>query len=229
MWNGKMKALTLSYDDGVLQDKRFIQIINKYGLRCTFNINSGMLYNECLWVTKGVEVRRMTVSECKETFKGHEIAAHSLTHPALSSLDDYMIERQIVGDKVNIENLFGIKVTGLALPGGGNDVRIPAICDKFGIKYVRTINETESFDIPENLYELDSTARHSNSHLFELLDKFINLKPDKPQLFYMWGHSYEFDTDNNWELIEEFCKRVSERDDIFFGTNDEVLSPFYGK
>ena len=37
-----MKALTFSYDDGVTQDKRLIKILNKYGLKCTFNINSGL-------------------------------------------------------------------------------------------------------------------------------------------------------------------------------------------
>ena len=34
------KALTLSYDDGVWADKRFIETINRGGLKCTFNINS---------------------------------------------------------------------------------------------------------------------------------------------------------------------------------------------
>ena len=37
---GKQKALTLSYDDGVQQDIRFIEILDKYGIKCTFNINS---------------------------------------------------------------------------------------------------------------------------------------------------------------------------------------------
>jgi len=35
------KAVTLSYDDGVRQDKRLISIMQKYGLKGTFNINSG--------------------------------------------------------------------------------------------------------------------------------------------------------------------------------------------
>lgn len=72
---------------------------------------------ECLWVTKSVKVKRMTVSECKETFEGHEIAAHSLTYHGLASLDDCMIERQIVDDRANIENLFDGKVADLALHG----------------------------------------------------------------------------------------------------------------
>ena len=39
--DGKSKVLTLSYDDGVVQDIRFIEILDKYGLKGTFNINTG--------------------------------------------------------------------------------------------------------------------------------------------------------------------------------------------
>lgn len=227
MWNGKTKAFTLSYDDGVLQDKRFVEIINKYGLKCTFNINSGMLYNECLYITNGVEARRMTLEECKKTFRGHEIAGHSLTHPGFGELNDHLIEREIVGDKVNIENLFGCKVTGFAIPGGGRDSRIEPIARQFGIKYVRTIDSTESFEIPDSLYELNPTAHHNCKNLLNLCDDFINMKCDTPKLFYLWGHSYEFDVNKNWDFFEEFCKKISGRDDIFYGTNHKVLSPFY--
>ena len=38
---GLGKALTLSYDDGVEQDIKLIDILNRYGLKCTFNLNSG--------------------------------------------------------------------------------------------------------------------------------------------------------------------------------------------
>ena len=37
---GKAKALTLSYDDGVRQDKKLIEIFNKNGIKGTFNVNS---------------------------------------------------------------------------------------------------------------------------------------------------------------------------------------------
>ena len=37
---GRAKALTLSYDDGVVQDIRLIDIMRRHGLKGTFNINS---------------------------------------------------------------------------------------------------------------------------------------------------------------------------------------------
>ena len=36
----KRKVLTLSYDDGVEQDIRLVEIMKKHGLKGTFNINT---------------------------------------------------------------------------------------------------------------------------------------------------------------------------------------------
>ena len=38
---GLAKALTFSYDDGVEQDIRLVEILDKYGMKGTFNLNSG--------------------------------------------------------------------------------------------------------------------------------------------------------------------------------------------
>ena len=39
---GKTKAVTLSYDDGVTQDKRLAELFRSHGLKCTFNLNAGL-------------------------------------------------------------------------------------------------------------------------------------------------------------------------------------------
>ena len=44
-----------------------------------------------------------------------------------------------------------------------------------------------------------------------------------PKLFYLWGHSYEFDNNNNWNVIEEFCEYVGGREDIWYVTNGEIF------
>ena len=43
---GKAKALTLSYDDGMRQDMRMVEILRPAGIKCTFNINSGCFFDE---------------------------------------------------------------------------------------------------------------------------------------------------------------------------------------
>jgi hypothetical protein len=42
-------------------------------------------------------------------------------------------------------------------------------------------------------------------------------------MFYVWGHSYEFNNDNNWELIEEFAKAAGNREDTWYATNIEIV------
>ena len=37
---GKSKAFTMSYDDGVVQDKRLIELMKANGIKGTFNLNS---------------------------------------------------------------------------------------------------------------------------------------------------------------------------------------------
>ena len=59
--------------------------------------------------------------------------------------------------------------------------------------------------------------------MFALGEKFLHLKADRPQLFYIWGHSYEFDVADTWDRFEQFCEMMSGQSDIFYGTNAEVL------
>lgn len=227
MWNGKNKAITLSYDDGVLQDKKLVKILDYYGVKATFNINSGMLYNECIWINKNVTIIRMTADELINNLSGHEIAVHGLTHTDLRNDDYNQTERQLIGDKVNLERIFNRKIYGMAYPGGFCSENARKVCEKFGIKYARLAGESKNFEVPSDLLNFNGTVHHSSPDFLDLTKKFLELETDKPVMLYVWGHSYEFDIDNNWNIIEDFCKAVSGNKDIFFGTNHEVLSPFY--
>lgn len=232
MFHGKRKAVTFSYDDGVTQDKRLIGIFNRYGLKATFNINSELLGLENTLVREGKTVNhtKNRKSEVKEIYKGHEVAVHTLTHPNLTELDESEIIRQVEEDRKNLEALVGYDVVGMAYPCGGvnNDDRVAdVIRNHTPLKYARTITSTHSFDLQENLLRFNPTVYHHREWdaLFQLAEEFIRLKPDRPQLFYVWGHSYEFDIHDTWDRFEEFCRLISGKDDIFYGTNREVLLP----
>ena len=97
MWNGKKKAVTFSFDDGVTQDIRLIEIFNKYGLKGTFNLNSGFLGLNGTLDRNGRIVRhdKIAADKIKEAYKGHEVAVHTLTHPNLTGLEDAEIIRQV--------------------------------------------------------------------------------------------------------------------------------------
>ena len=231
MFNGKMKALTFSYDDGVDQDRRLIEIFNKYGLKCTFNLNSERLGRPGMLNLAGKPINHNKVlpEEVRELYKDHEVAVHTLTHPLLPNIaDDAEIIRQVEEDRKNLSALCGYEVIGMAYPCGGqnHDDRVAKLIrENTGVKYSRTIISNYSFDLQEDLYKFKPTVYHHGEFdkMLELGKKFLELEADKPQIFYVWGHAYEFDYAENWDKFEEFCKMMSGHDDIFYGTNKEVL------
>lgn len=227
----KFKAVTLSYDDGVVQDIRLIELLNKYGLKCTFNLNSELLGKNGVLNQGGLRIAHYKIQpqDVKEIYQGHEVAVHTLTHPLLPTVDDAEVIRQVERDRENLSELVGYEVVGMAYPGGGvnNDERVAEVIkNNTGVKYCRTITNTDSFDIQENLYRFNPNVFHVMQYdrLMEMGKDFVELKAEKPQIFYIWGHSYEMDlVPDYWIKLEEFFKFISNRDDIFYGTNKEVL------
>ena len=229
MWNGKKKAVTFSFDDGVVQDRRAVALLNKYGLKGTFNLNSDLLGKEGLttWLKKVVSHSTIEASEVKDLYKGHEVAVHTLTHPNLTELDKDEIIRQVEKDRENLSKLCGYEVIGMAYPCGGvnNDDRVAQIIrENTGVKYARTITSTYQFGAQENLLRFNPTVYYVEKCLEEVVDKFLATETDEPQLLYIWGHTYELDAELiSWEAIERVCQKLANRDDIFYGTNKEVL------
>lgn len=217
--DGRVKALTLSYDDGFRQDKRLIEIMDKNGLKGTFNINSGESVRKFIPDT-------MELSEAKSLYinSGHEVAIHTLTHQHLERMDSTEIITEIVEDRKNIEKEYGVIARGMAYPYGTYNDLIIDILDKCHIAYARTTKATHSFNLPENWLTLHPTCHHNDEKLTNLAERFVE-KHNKwgyPELFYLWGHSNEFDRDNNWSVIENFAKYIGGRDNIWYATNIEI-------
>ncbi len=231
MFNGKKKALTFSYDDGVTQDIRLIALLNKYGLKATFNLNSDLLGKSgCLTGGNGVVVshNKVKASDVKYIYEGHEVAVHTLTHPNLTQIaDDREVIRQVEKDRVQLSELCGYNVIGMAYPCGGinNDDRTAALIkNETGVKYARALESNGRFYPQHNLYRFRSTTYHlAKDDMLRLAQHFLAADPSDPMIFYIWGHSYEFDFENTWDWFEEFCQLVSGRDDVFYGTNKEIL------
>ena len=225
----KMKAVTFSYDDGITQDRRLIELFDKYGLKATFNINSELLGTGHGLIREDVTVAhvRLRREELSRAYEGHEIAVHTLTHPSLIKIeDDSEIIRQVEEDRKVLSDLVGYDVVGMAYPFGSvNERVVKLIKEHTGIRYARTVVSTHSFDKQVDLLRFNPTVYQHREFekMFELAHEFINAKPDCPQLFYIWGHSFELDIHNTWSKMEDFCKLISGRDDIFYATNREVL------
>lgn len=225
---GKKKAVTFSYDDGVTQDERLIALFNKYGLKCTFNLNSGYLGHTGELIREGVRVDHTKIApeRIRGVYEGHEVATHSVTHPYLTRLTDDEIVREIEDDRIRLSELVGYDVVGHAYPMGDCDERVGRILrERTGVKYARTVISTHSFDLQDDLYLFNPTVYHHRemNEMFRLGEEFLNLKTDDPKILYVWGHAYEFDIHDDWKRFEEFLEMISGRDDIAYCTNKECL------
>lgn len=229
--SGKIKkAVTFSYDDGITQDVQMIELMNKYGLKGTFNLNSQLLGTGSFLTGKDYKIchYKLKPEDVRHVYEGHEVAVHTLTHVNLTTVDDAEVIRQVEQDRLNLSDLAGYEVVGMAYPCGGvnNDDRVAQIIkDHTGVRYSRTTDCTNSFEPQKNLYRFNPTSyHHSFDSMRELAEKLITMQPETPQIFYIWGHSYEQDFRSDyWSQLEEFFKLISGHEDIFYGTNAQIL------
>ena len=209
---GKSKALTLSYDDGRIEDRKMVEIINRYGIKATFHINSGLLDKEGF----------IRSDEVKDLFDGHEISLHTLNHPFLTNIPTEQIIREVQDDRRNLEALAGYPIKGMSYPFGVYNDKIVDIFKTLGIVYSRTVHSTGTFDLPGDFLRLNPTIHHKQD-LLKKTDDFLAINNDRVlHLFYVWGHSFEFEYDNNWGLLEDFCKKVGGKEQVWFATNIEI-------
>lgn len=222
---GKKKALTLSYDDGNRRDRRLCELMRKYGAKGTFNLNSGYLSTEPEENESNIGWQQLTAAQCREVYgTDMEVAIHGRNHPWLEKLPTPEAMAEIIEDRIGLEELTGLPVRGGAYPYGTYNDAVVEILRLAGIAYCRTTKRTGGFALPTDWLRLHPTAHHSDPDLMELARHFVETptKNDDPWLFYLWGHTYEFDRDDNWALIEEFLRMVGGREDIWYATNLEV-------
>lgn len=233
--DGKAKAVTFSYDDGVIQDLKLVRLFDKYGMKATFNFNGAVMRDN------------FTQEQITENFisKGHEIAIHGEFHRANGNLRPIEGIRDVLNCRIELENKCGQIIRGMAYPDSGitlmgNFTTYEAIKNylcELDIAYARTLGgDNNLFLLPEDFHAWMPTAHHNNPHIMEFIDEFLNLDISTkayharrvPRLFYIWGHSYEFDRNaefDNWEHIEKICQKFSaHNDEIWFATNMEICN-----
>lgn len=207
--NGKRKALTFSYDDARTEDRKLVEIFNTYGMKGTFHLNAANFGR----------VNFLTEEEIAPLYKGHEIASHGLTHPWLERLPPERFAVEVLEDRRRLESLCGYPVRGMSYPWGTCNEEVIAGIRALGIRYSRTIQSTNQFNLPEQFLRWNPTCHH-NADLLSRIEPFRNARPFS--LFYVWGHSFEFTRDNNWDLMRRFCEEAASMEDVWFATNIEI-------
>ncbi|MBR6557573.1 MAG: polysaccharide deacetylase family protein [Clostridia bacterium] len=210
---GVSRCLTMSYDDGRKEDVRLVEIFNKNGIKGTFHLNSGFFCRDNV----------ISFEDVKDLYKGHEVSCHMATHPWPTIIPETAKLAEIYEDRKALEKACGYPVRGMSYPYGNFDDETIKVIKNTGIEYSRTVHSTNNFDIPEDFLRWDPTCHHRH----DIVDKIpVFLDPGRDShynLFYVWGHSYEFSHNNNWELIEEFCAKISGLENVWYATNIEIV------
>ena len=220
---GKRKAFNITYDDGVTQDVRFVALLNRYGLKGTFNLNSQLMSDRFTWThPSGVSVTRLTREEIGDLYDGHEIASHTLTHTYMQNLDREDIMEQLGQDRQNLESLFGREVKGFAVPFDYYSQEIADCAEKCGFEYARKSEFSLSYKPGSDWFHWKTGVYHINPELKPFVKGFL-LTDRELALCQIVGHSYDLDTENLWETLEEICAQVAAREDVWPCTNLELV------
>ena len=222
---GRKKAVTLSYDDGVEQDVQLIDMMEQHGLKGTFNLNSACYAEEGTVYPEGTIHRRMTKAQVSEVYcrEGIEVAVHGARHPLLDLLPINLCTKDLLEDRENLEEQFETIVRGMAYPYGTYSNQVIECMKSVGIVYSRTVHSTHNFYMPTDWMQLHATCHHDDPQLMELAHRFIDSDGHRePWMFYLWGHSYEFEQNDNWGVMEEFASYVGGREEVWYATNIEI-------
>ena len=208
----RKQALTFSYDDAQVHDRRLVGLFNSFGMKGTFHLNSGMLNTEGF----------ITREEVRELYNGHEVACHGVTHPFCNRLSQGMMASELYEDRRILETCSGGMVRGMSYPYGEYNEEFIETARRMGIVYSRTTQSTKDFHLPSDFMLWHPTC-HQSEIRSDLLDDFLN-PPDwrELSLFYIWGHSFEFREEREWSCFQQICEAMGQRDDVWYATNIEI-------
>lgn len=193
------KIFLLSFDDGTVHDRAFVELLNRHGIPCTFNLNSGL--EDFVWEFEGHPVRRQKLSNTVKQYRGHEIASHTLHHPWLNSLDDEGLRWEVGRDCENLKRLFAVEELGFGVPFTACGDREIAVIAPY-VRYIRLSEFREDFALPEDPYHIPIHGLYNQPDIYDRIFRFS--KNELPvSLFVMAGHSYELEFMNHWEYMDK--------------------------
>lgn len=217
---GLAKAVTFSYDDGTVSDRKLVELFNTYGLKGSFNLNSGKFGKVETWDRV---YSYIDSNEVSTLYEGHEVCSHSVNHPNLKNQTASYIIAEVGPDREVLESLTGYEITGFAYPFGTYDNMLFDTLTELRILYARRGGENHKFNLPTKFLMWKLTAHHSSAT--NDLNEFLLLPKDSMSLFSVWGHSWELEDDeenNNWEYMEGFLSEIGGREDIYSATLGEI-------
>ena len=217
------KIFLISFDDGTVWDRRFVELLNQYGTKATFNLNSGL--EDFVWHYEDrFPVRRQVLADTIDLYQGHEVASHSLHHHWLNTLTPPQLSREVGDDCAALKQLFGLPEIGFGVPFTACGEREVNIIRKF-VRYIRLSEFSDSFAPPADPYHIPIHALYNQPDIRQRISAFA--KSDLPiSLFVMAGHSYELEVLNHWSYMEELLQYIRSFD-FEIMTTMEFVNDYY--
>jgi peptidoglycan/xylan/chitin deacetylase (PgdA/CDA1 family) len=221
---GKRIAVTTSFDDGHTFDRKIVEAFNQWGLKATFNLNSGKLQRAGTPAVEQGDRTSLDASEIADLYRGHEVAIHTVTHPWLDRLDPSQIATEVLEDRKALEDLVGYPVRGMAYPFGSYNPSVIEVLRSLGIVYSRTCRNADPCFPPADPLDWATTAHQyaTNPTVPERFEEMYN-NPRRSGLFYVWGHAFEFHDKKDWPSLERIYKPLSGKPDVWYCTNIELF------
>ena len=210
---GVAKALVLSMDDGPVQDRRLVELLDRNGIRGTFHLNSARLGQS----------GHVDANEVVSLYAAHEVSTHSVGHPYLDALSRAEIVAEVGDDRAVLNRISGQDVRGHAYPFGAYNDAVIDVLRELGIAYGRTATPTGDFRLPADPFAWNPSCHHTGAGGFA--DAFFALPDDHLALFFIYGHSWELDAaepTNGWAYMECVAERLGGRNDLWYATAIQV-------
>ncbi len=219
LWkDGCPRAVSFTFDDGRYEDYRLVELFNKYGLKGSFHLNNPGFLTSCGYKEEPL----VDPADYEKLYKGHEVSCHLYHHPFSKWTPTASLLGEVCDNKRSLESYCRYPVRGMSYPYGSFDQRVIDILRAAGMEYSRTAKDTYGFGLPEDFMRWDPTCHWSEAE--GLLEKFFSpMNYDFMRFFYIWGHSYEFSSEEKWADMERLCEKISRRGDVWYATNIEIV------
>ena len=220
---GKKKAFVLTYDDGVLQDVRLVLLLNRYGLKGTFNLNSLLMEREFAWQHDQIgAVRRLPMSVAAHLYEGHEVASHTCTHPDLQGMSREHLMYELGHDKYLLEQMVHRPVLGFGVPFDYYDDTVADVAAQLGFRYARGSEETHSYAPNADSFHQNAGLFHLSEDLEAFVDGFLQTDMELANCIIV-GHSYDLDGAQLWDAMETMFAKVAADDTVLSMTHLELV------
>lgn len=240
----KRIIVTTSWDDGHVLDRRLAGLLDRYGLKGTFYVSPASRELD--------PAERLSAEQIAELARGHEIGAHTWSHPDLTRIPLDEAVAEIEQGRKFIEDITGQPVTSFCYPYGHHNRQLARALRRLGFAYARTVSQYETGGADPRSPGYDplaaGTTVHAYPHHSGLIKKLrlAGYNPFKAAryrdwgrlaadafdrclaeggVFHLWGHSWEIDRHGDWDRLAKVFAHISGRDEAGYATNGALGRP----